>query len=71
MHPQRALIVAPDGKVVAENRGPGDQLVFATIARNTGPSAGAIRDRRPEIYDGLVRPQPDTPPGQGHHPNVP
>ena len=57
VHPRRALIVAPDGKIVAQDQAAGDQLVLATITRDAPLRGGVIRDRRPEIYDSLGAPR--------------
>ena len=50
VHPKRALIIDPQGKVVAQNKGEDDQLVYGKITLNQRVGAGPIRDRKPEIY---------------------
>jgi len=49
VHPNRCLFIDPTGKILAQNRGDGDQIVTATI-RLDDQVRGPIRHRRPELY---------------------
>jgi predicted amidohydrolase len=55
VHPKRALIIDPQGKVVAQNEGEGDQLVYGQIVLDQRVGAGPIRDRKPEIYRDILQ----------------
>ena len=56
VHPNRALVIDPRGKIVAENVGEGDQLVYGEIVLDERVGSGPIRDRKPEIYRELFQP---------------
>ena len=55
VHPKRALIIDPRGKVVAKDDGTGDQLVYGEIVLDERVGSGPIRDRKPEIYGEILR----------------
>ncbi|MBE0658933.1 MAG: carbon-nitrogen hydrolase family protein [Bryobacteraceae bacterium] len=57
VHPKRTLIIDPGGKVVASNTGDGDQIVIAPIHIRAGQRQFLIDQRRPEIYQDLVKPR--------------
>lgn len=54
VHPRRCLIVAPDGNVVAQNDGAGDQIVYARIVLDERVGRAAIRERRPDLYGEIL-----------------
>lgn len=56
VHPFRCLFIDPRGKIIAQDKGGGDELVFATVDLGAAHPAGPIQHRRPEIYGDLVRP---------------
>lgn len=51
VHPKQCIIVDARGSVVAESVGEGDQIVMGRISL----SPGKLQDRRPELYEELVR----------------
>lgn len=53
IHPRRCLIIGPDGTVIAQDRGTGDEIVSARIALQDSAVYGTIRHRRPELYGEL------------------
>jgi predicted amidohydrolase len=55
VHPQRVLFIDPTGKILAQNQGPGDQVVTATIRLDDRVGRGPIRHRRPELYGDVVK----------------
>jgi predicted amidohydrolase len=55
VHPKRALIVDPKGKVIAADHGDGDQVVIAKIKLDEHVGSGPIRNRRPEIYREILK----------------
>jgi predicted amidohydrolase len=57
VHPKSALIVEPNGVVSARDAAAGDQIVYARILLDDRIGRGTITERRPEIYDELVRPR--------------
>ena len=57
VHPKRCLIIDPWGTVVAKDSGEGDQIVTATIRIRGDSKQSLIEQRRPELYDELVRPK--------------
>ena len=56
VHPKRALIISPGGKILAQNEGERDQIVSARIDLSEGTGRSAIRSRKPEIYRELLLP---------------
>jgi predicted amidohydrolase len=54
VHPKRCLIIDPDGTILAEDKGDGDEVVTAQVTLSPPGSRGPIRRRRPEIYGALV-----------------
>lgn len=57
VHPRRTLIIDPGGKVVASNTGDADQIVIAPIHIRANQRQFLIEQRRPELYQDLVRPR--------------
>ena len=55
VHPKRTLIIDPRGKVVAQDEGEQDQLVYAEIVLDERVGSGPVQDRKPEIYGDLLR----------------
>jgi hypothetical protein len=56
VHPDRCLIINPQGTIVAQDNGSGDQIVKARIELDERPGKGAIRSRRPDVYQEILRP---------------
>lgn len=56
VHPHRALLIDPRGKIVAQNSTEDDEVVIGEIVLDERVGAGPVRDRRPEIYEGLLSP---------------
>ena len=55
VHPNRALIIDPGGKIVAQDDPEGgDQVVTAKITIDAERKRGPIRHRRPEIYSEIL-----------------
>ena len=54
VHPQRILIINPQGTIVAQDNGGGDQVVTARIQLGVGIGKGAIRSRRPDVYKDIL-----------------
>jgi len=54
VHPKRALIIDPKGKVIASDSDQGDQVVTGRIRLDDRVGSGPIRNRRPEIYGELL-----------------
>ena len=57
VHPKRALIIEPNGRIAAQDDGRGDQIVYGRITLDERIGRGPIGDRRPEIYGELVQPR--------------
>jgi predicted amidohydrolase len=55
VHPKRCLIIGPDGEVMAQDGGEGDQVVKARITLGPAGAGSAIKRRRPEIYGELLQ----------------
>lgn len=55
VHPKRALIIDPRGKVIAQSQDEGDQLVYGKIVLDERVGSGPIRDRKPEIYGEILQ----------------
>ena len=55
VHPKRCLFIDPRGKVIAKDRGEGDELVTARIDLDERVGRGPIRDRRPELYREILK----------------
>ena len=60
VHPKRVLLIDPRGKVVAQNDGEGDQLVYGEVVLDERVGSGPIRDRKPEIYRELLKAGPTS-----------
>jgi 5-aminopentanamidase len=54
VHPKRCLIIDPDGTIVAQDSGRGDEIVTARITLPGDGRRGPIRQRRPEIYGEIL-----------------
>lgn len=54
VHPKRCLIIAPDGTIIAQDKGEGDEVVTAHMTLSPSGTHGPIRRRRPEIYGELL-----------------
>jgi predicted amidohydrolase len=54
VHPKRCLIISPDGTIIAQDKGNGDEVVTAHVTLSPSGSHGPIRRRRPEIYGELL-----------------
>ena len=59
----QALVINPSGKIIARDKGNGDELVFARIDLGGEKGTGEIYERRsPEVYRELVElHSPDRP----------
>ncbi|MFN7918958.1 MAG: carbon-nitrogen hydrolase family protein [Bryobacteraceae bacterium] len=55
VHPQRVLIIDPNGNIAAQDDRSGNQLVSARIVLDRRVGSGPIRDRTPAIYGDLLR----------------
>jgi predicted amidohydrolase len=55
VHPKRCLFIDPRGKVIAQDRGQGDELVTARILLDERIGRGPIQDRRPELYREILK----------------
>jgi predicted amidohydrolase len=55
VHPKRCLFIDPRGKVIAKDRGEGDELVTARIELDQRVGHGPIQDRRPELYREILK----------------
>lgn len=58
IHPKRALIINPKGSIVAKDAGEFDQVVMATVRINPDSRQTLLEQRRPELYNDLVRQTP-------------
>ena len=58
VHPRRCLIIDPDGTVIAQDKGNGDEVVTAHVTLSPSGTHGPIRRRRPEIYGELLLSSP-------------
>jgi predicted amidohydrolase len=58
VHPKRCLIIDPDGTVIAQDKGKGDEVVTAQVTLSPSGTHGPIQRRRPEIYGELVLSSP-------------
>jgi predicted amidohydrolase len=57
VHPKRCLVIDPDGEVLAQDRGDGDEIVTSRITLSPPGAHGPITRRRPEIYGELLQTQ--------------
>lgn len=55
VHPQRCLIIDPRGTIVAQDTGAGDQVVTARIRVDDRIGTGAIRSRKPDLYQEILK----------------
>jgi deaminated glutathione amidase len=58
VHPKRCLIISPDGTIIAQDQGNGDEVVTAQVTLCPSGTYGPIRRRRPEIYGELMLSSP-------------
>lgn len=56
VHPKRVLFIDPGGNIIARDSGEGDQVVTTQIVLDDRIGRAAIRDRRPELYQDLLKP---------------
>ncbi|MBI2690073.1 MAG: carbon-nitrogen hydrolase family protein [Acidobacteria bacterium] len=54
VHPQRALLIDSGGKILAQNKGEGDQIVTARMSVNPKRKHSMLPFRRPELYGDLA-----------------
>ncbi|HPT25183.1 MAG TPA: carbon-nitrogen hydrolase family protein [Bryobacteraceae bacterium] len=57
VHPKRTLVIDPKGNIVAKSGREDDQIVLATITLRDGKPIQLLEQRRPELYEELVRPR--------------
>jgi predicted amidohydrolase len=62
VHPRRCLIISPDGTIIAQDKGNGDEVVTAQVTLTPPGTQGPIRRRRPEIYGELLFHSPEHDP---------
>ena len=56
VHPKRFLLIDPGGKIVAQDDPEGgDQVVTGIVTIDRRVGRAAIRERKPELYEGLLR----------------
>jgi predicted amidohydrolase len=55
VHPKNTFVVDPKGTIVAQEEGEHEAIVLATVTLDERIGDGPIRDRRPEIYEELLR----------------
>ena len=55
VHPNRALLIDSAGKVIAESKGEGDQIVMGRMEVNAKRKHSMLQYRRPGLYGGLVK----------------
>jgi 5-aminopentanamidase len=58
VHPKRCLIIDPDGTVIAQDKGNGDEVVMSLVTLSPSGTHGPIQRRRPEIYGELLLSSP-------------
>lgn len=54
VHPKRCLVIDPDGTIIAQDSGMGDEIVKSKITLQGSGTHGPIKRRRPEIYGELL-----------------
>ena len=55
VHPKNTFVVDPGGNIIAQEEGEHEAMLIAEITLDDRIGDGPIRDRRPEIYDELIR----------------
>ena len=55
VHPNRALLIDSGGKVIAESKGEGDQIVMGRMEVNAKRKHSMLKYRRPGLYEGLTK----------------
>jgi predicted amidohydrolase len=55
VHPKNTFVVDPKGNIIAQEEGEHEAMVLAPITLDGRVGDGPIRDRRPEIYEELLR----------------
>jgi predicted amidohydrolase len=55
VHPKNTFVVDPRGTIIAQEEGEQEAIVLATVTLDERIGDGPIRDRRPEIYEELLR----------------
>lgn len=56
VHPKRALLIDPGGKIIAQNEGEHDQIVLGRLTVPSRRKGGLLKYRRPELYGELSKP---------------
>ncbi len=59
VHPKRCLIIDPDGTVIAQDNGNGDEIVTSLVTLSPSGTRGPIQRRRPELYGELLLSPPE------------
>jgi predicted amidohydrolase len=57
VHPNRCLIIDPQGKVIASNSEAGDQIVMGAVRIRADQRSSLMQERRPELYGEIARPR--------------
>jgi len=55
VHPKNTFVVDPKGTIIAQEEGEHEAMVIAQVTLDERIGDGPIRDRRPEIYEELLR----------------
>jgi predicted amidohydrolase len=55
VHPHRALLIDSAGKIIAENKGEGDQIVMGRMEVNAKRKNSMLQYRRPALYGDLAK----------------
>ena len=55
VHPQRCLIIDPQGNIVARDTGDSDQIVTARVTIDNRIGKGAIHSRKPDLYRDILK----------------
>lgn len=56
VHPKRALLIDPGGKIIAQNEGEHDQIVMGRMTVPSRRKGSLLQYRRPELYGDLSKP---------------
>jgi predicted amidohydrolase len=56
VHPKRALLIDPGGKIIAQNEGEHDQIVMGRMTVPSRRKGSLLQYRRPELYGDLAKP---------------
>ena len=58
VHPKNTFVVDPKGTIIAQEEGEHEAMVIVEVTLDERIGDGPIRDRRPEIYEELLRLEP-------------